>query len=72
VTKIETLRNSQTSKTTSYTDLFTQKKTMALKLHHVDPPRIPEKGWFTDTAMDIISGGDKELADLLKSFIHHD
>lgn len=45
---------------------------MALKLHHVDPPRIPEKGWFTDTAMDIISGGDKELADLLKSFIHHD
>jgi hypothetical protein len=42
---------------------------MTLKLVEVDPPRIPEEGWFTDKAMDIIAGGNKELADLLKSFI---
>lgn len=42
---------------------------MTLKLHEVEPPRIPEEGWFTDTAMDIVSGGDKELAALLKSCV---
>jgi hypothetical protein len=28
-------------------------------------PEIPQDGWFTNWAMDIISGGDKELRDIL-------
>jgi len=37
-----------------------------IELHHVDPPRMPDKNLFTDTAFEIIAGGDEELLTLLK------
>lgn len=39
---------------------------MTLDLVHVDPPKMPDENWFTDWGLDIISGGDESLRELLK------